>query len=388
MKTIALVANTSWSIFNFRLGLIRHLVLGGYRVVVIAPKDSFTSNLISEGIEYHEININNYGTNPFTEVKLIIQFIKLYKALKPDLVFHYTIKPNIYGSFASAYCKIPSIIITTGLGHLFEFKNIAVRWITLFLYRIACFLTKEVWFLNSNDQDVFIYKRIVKKSKTRILKSEGINTDWFKPNQGKQNNSNPTFLFAGRILKDKGILEFIEASKIIKQKYPHITFEVLGFIDQSNPNSIPYEQILIWQRENTIKYLGETSDVRPFLQKASCLVFPSFYREGVSRVLMEAASMETPIITTENVGCKEIVEHNRNGFICNPKNVNSLVQAIEKFVTLDPNEKLVMGKLGRLKMIREFDESIVLKTYDNVIQKILSQSLNQQRLVKSKSFLE
>ena len=328
-------------------------------------------NLLAEGIEFCEIDIKNYGTNPFEEVKLLNQLIKLYKSIKPDIVFHYTIKPNIYGSIAAAYCKIPSIIITTGLGHLFEFKNITIRWITFFLYRIACILAKEVWFLNSNDQDVFVYKRIVKKSRTRILNSEGINTEWFKPGKAKKNSNNPSFLFAGRLLKDKGIIEFIEAARVIRKKYPAVKFYVLGFVDQSNPNSISYDELRLHQQEKTIKYLGETSDVRPFLYKTSCLVFPSFYREGMSRILMEAASMETPIITTDNVGCRDIVEHNLNGFICKPQSTASLVDSLEKFIHLDIRDKMEMGKFGRKKMIKEFDEQLVLTTYDAAIHDIL-----------------
>jgi len=341
-KSIALVGNTSWSMYNFRLGLIRGLQQEGYEVTVIAPKDNFTSKLVAEGINYHEISISNYGTNPITELKLIRRFYKTYKKIRPDMIFHYTIKPNIYGSIAAAFCKIPSIIVTTGLGQMFQFKNFFVRWITLTFYRIATFLAKEVWFLNDNDKDVFVFKRIVRKSKARVLKSEGIDTNWFKPRKQKKFYID-RFLFAGRLIWDKGVREFVEAAKIVKKNYPQVRFELLGFIDQSNPNSVPYDTINEWQKKRIITYLGETSDIRPYMEKASCLVFPSFYREGVSRVLMEAASMETPIITTDNVGCKEIVDHNKNGFVVDINNVNELAQAIESFIELEDNDKLVMG---------------------------------------------
>jgi len=347
---------------------------------VIAPKDNFTSKLISEGIDFREIEMKNYGINPISELKLILTLIRLYKEIKPDLVFHYTIKPNIYGSFAASYCKVPSIIITTGLGHLFEFKNFFVSWLTLNLYQIACSLSNEIWFLNTNDMDVFTYKGIVNKSKTRLIKGEGIDTSWFKLTSNKKIHEIKTFLFAGRLLKDKGVKEYVEAAKILLKKHKNVQFNVLGFIDQSNPNSIPYQDIFLWQKDGIINYLGETTDVRPYLEETTCLVFPSYYREGISRILMEAASMETPIITTDNVGCKDIVDHDVNGYLCEIKNVNALVACMEQFLTLEDNDMITMGKLGRKKMIKLFDEQLIIKSYDLAIKNILHTS--QKRSVK------
>jgi glycosyltransferase involved in cell wall biosynthesis len=379
-KTIALVANTSWSIYNFRLGLIRHFKSLGYRIVVIAPKDSFTSKLIKEEIDYREINILNYGTNIWQELTLINTLIKLYSEIRPNLIFHYNIKPNIYGSIAAAYCRIPSIIITTGLGHLFEFKNILVRNITVGLYRIAAGLCKEIWFLNSNDQDVFIYKRIARKNKIKLLNGEGIDTEWFNPQSTKKEDGTTKFLFAGRLLKDKGIREYFEAAKYFTSNNYPCVFKVLGFIDQSNPNSIPYEEIIKMQDLKIIKYEGETTDVRPFLSEADCLVFPSYYREGISRILMEASAMETPIITSDNVGCREIVDHNITGYLCEPKDTNSLISMIHNFLKLDTQDRIVMGKLGRKKMQRLFDEKLILKEYQKTVEKYIGLPLKKEKL--------
>ena len=357
------------------MGLIRRLREEGYHISVIAPKDSFTSKLVSEGIDYHEINMHNYGTNPFSEVKLIYRFYRLYKKINPDLIFHYTVKPNIYGTIAAGLCRKPSIIVTTGLGHLFQFSNFLVRWITLFLYRIAAMITKEVWFLNDNDRDIFTYKRIVRKSKTRILKSEGINTDWFQPKKDKKFYID-RFLFAGRLIWEKGVDEYIQAAHILKSQYPRIKFELVGFIDQSNPQSVPYDYINQWQKKRVIKYLGETTDIRPYLEKATCLVFPSYYREGVSRVLMEAASMETPIITTDNVGCRDIVDHGRNGLIVEAQNVDSLVEAMKSFIEMNDQDKLIMGKLGRKKMVEHYDESNIIRQYLQVVDQYIGEPSN------------
>lgn len=173
--------------------------------------------------------------------------------------------------------------------------------------RIACQLSKESWFLNSNDLDVFVYKLIVKKSKTLLLKSEGINLDGFSPRATRKNPKKTIFLFADRLLVDKGILVFRDAAEVIVKRHNHVEFHWVGFVDQSNPNSIEYEKLLEWQKKKIVRYLGETTDVRPYLAHCDCRVFPSYYREGFSRILMEACAMERPIITTDNVGCREVV---------------------------------------------------------------------------------
>lgn len=381
-KVIALVANTSWSIYNFRLGLIRHLKNQGIEIVVIAPKDAFTAKLVAEGIEFYEIEISNYGTNPVVELGLIRNLVRLYKEINPQLIFHYTIKPNIYGTLAARYCGIPSVIITTGLGHLFEFKNRIVSTITLFLYRISCTFSKKTLFLNSNDLDVFVYKKVVKKSKAILLRGEGIDLDWFSPKKVQKHPRKTIFLFAGRLLIDKGVNEYVEAAQKIRAQYKDVEFQILGFVDQSNPNSIAYQQIIEWQHKKIISYLGETSDVRPYLAKCDCLVFPSYYREGVSRILMEASAMECPIITTDNVGCREVVDDGINGFLVIPKDVSSLVEAIGKFLNLCIEDRQLMGKLGRSKMNREFDQEIVFRQYDEIISSLLEikQGKKQQTL--------
>ncbi|WP_235299307.1 glycosyltransferase family 4 protein [Portibacter marinus] len=370
-RKIILVSNTSWSLYNFRLGLIRALTRKGFDITVVAPRDRFTSKLISEGITYREIFIKNYSINPIDDLKIIFQLSKIYRTIRPQLIFHYTIKPNIYGSIAAFWHRIPSISITTGLGHLFEFKNFMIRWITVFLYRFAAYVSKELWFLNENDRDVFVYKRIVRSKKARVLKSEGINTEWFSPKKNKSFQGVQRFLFAGRLIWDKGIREFVEAAKIVRSRHPRTRFEMIGFIDSSNPKAVSYDEIAEWQKQKIIRYLGETSDIRPVLQRASCLVFPSFYREGISRILMEAAAMETPIITTDNVGCRDLVDDGVNGFITKPKSVEDLVHKIELFLALSEEDKIVMGKLGRKKMIRQYDESLIINEYMEVIHSFL-----------------
>jgi glycosyltransferase involved in cell wall biosynthesis len=375
IKTIALVSNTSWSIFNFRIGLARALKQKGFRVVIVAPRDNFSAKLVAEGFLYINIKLSNYGANPFSDVRLIRDLARVYKREKVDFIFHYTIKPNIYGTVAARICGIPSIAITTGLGHLFNFKNRMVSYFALQLYKIAGKLCKEMWFLNNNDLQKFLEKGIVKEEKTFILPGEGINTNWFAPKRDKQFSHLLRFLFVGRLIWDKGVKEYVDAARIIKSKYPRIRFEMLGFVDDINPNSVPFEQINNWQDEKIIRYLGETTDVKPYLEKSSCLVFPSHYREGMSRILLEAAAMETPIITTDNVGCREIVKNNYNGFLVPVKDVSALVKKIEEFIDLPDEDKLLMGKMGRLRVQRKFEENKVIEIYLEKLNKFLPNSI-------------
>ncbi len=377
-QTIAIVSNTSWSIYNFRLGLIRYLKKQGFDVLVIAPKDAFSSKLISEGFHYHHVDIQNYGINPFADIKTGLQLSRIYRKYKVDFIFHYTIKPNIYGTCAAAWCKIPSIAVTTGLGHMFTFKNDLLRFLITKMYRFAASLSREVWFLNETDKQTFIQNNIVKPEKAYLLPSEGVDTRFFKDNCAAFLRPKPeklTFLFAGRLLWDKGIGELVEAARFIRKKYDFIEFELLGFIDLNNPNSVMPEQITDWQDENILHYLGETTDVKSILCHIDCLLFPSYYREGISRILLEAASMGKPIITTDNIGCREVVNNNETGYLCEPQNAQDLIEKIEKFIHLSVNEKKEMGIKARQKMVAEFDESLIIERYMNKINQYLPNNL-------------
>lgn len=384
MHNIAIVANTSWSIYNFRLGLLRALKDAGFSVIVIAPYDGFSAKFTVEGFRYVPITLKNYGINPFQDLLYMRKLSRIYKEQKVDFIFHYTIKPNIYGSIAAKYSGIPSIAITTGLGHLFDFKNGLVKRLTFSLYKYAAKISKEIWFLNDSDRDVFVYKNIVSKEKCKVIYSEGVDLNWFKRNSKHLIRESPVFLFAGRLLMDKGVDLFIKSAAIIKNKYPEVKFQILGFINQENPNSIPYEKIVKYHNLQIIEYLGETEDVREVIENADCLVFPSYYREGASRILMEAAALETPIITTNNVGCKTIVDHDVSGYICEPQSLTSLVMWIESFINLTSEDRLIMGKMGRKKVEKQFDEKEVINKYIQTLNCYLEDSTSDFTRVSSK----
>jgi len=367
LKKIVLSSNTSWSIYNFRLGLIKEL-LKEYKVIIVAPKDEYSQRLIDLGCEYYDIPIDNKGTNSLKDIKTMINFYKLYRKINPDLIFHYTIKPNIYGTIAAKLCNIPSIAITTGLGYAFINDNLITKIVKL-LYKFSFKFACQVWFLNQDDYQVFINQNLIDKEKGYVLPGEGINTEKFKPVDIEKKDNIFRFLLIARMLWDKGVGEYVEAAKIIKQKYKNVEFLLLGAVGVDNPTAISKEQIDKWQQEGLVKYLGTTDDVKSEIAKADCIVLPS-YREGTSRVLLESAAMTKPIIATNVPGCNNIVDDGINGFLCELKNGRDLADKMEKMLNLSEEERIKMGKAGREKTIRESDEKIVINKYLGVIKEI------------------
>ena len=372
-QIIALVANTSWSIYNFRLGLILHLQTLGFQILVVAPKDDFSVKLTDIGCEFAPITLKSYGRNPIHDALLILQLRRIYRQYNPDIIFHYTIKPNTYGSIAAYLCGIPCIAVTTGLGILSKSKNNFIEYISLSLYRLAGRLTSEMWFLNEPNRQVFLEKNIISPEKAHLLPSEGIDTEWFKPmqNAGKILTKQINFIFAGRFIRDKGIFELAEAARLIIKRYPQAHFQILGFVNTENPLSVSEAQLKKWEKEKILTYLGATEDVRPYLEAADCMVYPSYYGEGLSRILLEAAAMAKPIITTDNTGCREVVLANISGFLCKPQNVSDLVLQIERFIHLTKEKREKMGAKSREYVINNYEQSIVIELYIEALKRYL-----------------
>ncbi|MDZ7817311.1 MAG: glycosyltransferase [Aliarcobacter sp.] len=212
--------------------------------------------------------------------------------------------------------------------------------------------------------------KLVKENQTDLLPGSGINTELYKPLEVEIENKHFTFLMLARLVKDKGIIEYIEAIKIIKEKYPNIVFKLLGSLYSGNPTAVSENELNSWIKEGLINYLGHSDDVKYEILKVDCVVLPS-YREGLSRVLLEAGSLAKPIITTNTPGCKDVVEDGRNGFLCEVKNSEDLALKMEKMINLSSEERINMGKEGREKMIKEFDESIVINKYLETIKEII-----------------
>lgn len=372
--TIGVVANASFNIFNFRLPLMQFLKSKGYKIIAIAPKDNFTPKIIEAGFEFIEITtLSRKGTNPIQDLKLIFELRKLYKANKIDVVLQYTIKPNIYGSFAAKLAGIKSVSTVTGLGYTFLSSGIAAI-VSKWLYRTAFYFSDVVLFQNNDDKNLFQQLKLVAPQKAAIIPGSGIDINKF--NISFCNNEPPThadvFLFIGRLLKDKGFFEYIEAAKNTLQKFPQTKFLIVGELDKDNPSSISKDELdKITQLQN-IEYLGFLPDTRVAICQSTCVVLPS-YREGLPRVILEGMAMSKPCITTNVAGCRDAVDESC-ALLAEVTDSKDLQLQMEKFILLDKNVKQQMGKNARLRAEQVFAYEIIANNYLKIILKLVNKN--------------
>lgn len=367
LNKLVLVANTAWSVFNFRHSLIKELLSSGVELYVIAPEDKFSAKLVDMGCQVLDLPMQAKGVNPLADLGLMLRLLRHYREIKPDFIIHYTIKPNIYGSLAAKLAGIPSLAITTGLGYTFVNQNV-VSQVARQLYKFAFRYPKEVWFLNEDDRRAFLEHHLIEPDKAVLLHGEGVNLNHFVPTDKPQPDGNVRFLLIARMLRDKGVCEFVEAARQIRQRYPNAIFQLLGDCGVPNPSVIGREEIALWEKEGIVEYLGTTDDVRPIIAQADCLVLPS-YREGIPRTMIESAAMAKPLIVSDAPGCRDVVLDGQTGYLCEVKNAQSLAQRCEQFLTLSDSEKQAMGKAGRSFMEAKFDEKWVIKQYFSTLKK-------------------
>lgn len=371
-RKIIISINTSWNLVNFRSGLITALIDAGYEVVAVAPYDEYADRLPSLGCRYIHLAMDNRGTHPVRDIILFFRFLRLMWQEKPDVFLAYTIKPNIYGSMAAHCMRIPVVNNIAGLGAVFINKS----WLTsvvMKMYRVALSRSRTVFFQNAEDQEIFVTQGLVRKDVAELLPGSGVDLTKFAASEnvsGHNKNERFRFLLVARMIGDKGINEFVQAARYIKSKgHQNVEFCLLGFLDVLNPTAISREQMNAWVNEGVVLYLGETDDVRPFISTADCIVLPS-YREGTSRVLLEAAAMAKPILATDVAGCREVVEDKVNGLLCRPRDAQDLAEKMTDFLSYSTDNLKEMGRNGRIKIENEFDEQIVVKKYLSIVQKL------------------
>ena len=371
-KRIAFVHNAMWEMYNFRGELLQELKAKGYEITVICPPDEKNAHYFTDlGIKLLTVPMSRKGTSIKEDLQLVKNLFKVYKKEKFDLVFHYTIKPNIYGTLAAKLAGIKSIAITTGLGYVFLHNNITSL-IAKFMYKFSLAFANEVWFLNDDDMNIFLDKDLITERQAFKLPSEGINTKRFVPKEKSRKDNKTVFLMIARVLYDKGFNEYLEAAKLIKAQRNDVEFQLLGAIDSGNPSGVPQSVVEDAVSNGFINYLGTTSDVLPIIREADCMVLPS-YREGISRVLMEAASMEKPIIATNVTGCREVINDGETGFLCKVKSPVDLAHKMAKIINMTEKEKVVMGQKGRVKVIEEMDLEKIIDIYDYKIAAVLGE---------------
>ena len=362
MKKVLLLANSSKGVYGFRNELVVKM-LEQYEVFVSVPDTVCTEELAQEGCKIIKTDINRRGMNPIEDFKLLLSYWRLLSTIRPDLVLTYTIKPNIYGGIVCRLRRIPYITTITGLGSAMEGDGLLQK-LTGTLYRIAMKKAACIFFQNETNQRIF-EERNIKGQAVQRVSGSGVDLEHFSymalPDEEKIR-----FLFVSRILKEKGIEEYLDTAGQIKKEYPDTEFWILGKCEEE------YEPVLQkLQQDGVVQYFGMQKDVRQYLKDVHCLIHPSFYPEGMSNVCLEAAACGRAVITTDHTGCRETVSHGKTGYIVEKRNVSQLVNAVKDFIRLSYEDKTKMGQNGRAKVENEFDRKMVTNSYMNMIQSIL-----------------
>ncbi|MEX6505330.1 glycosyltransferase family 4 protein [Jiella sp. M17.18] len=370
---IFLSINSAWNVYNFRAGVIRALIDSGFEVIAATPPDQYEPRLTSLGCRYIPLPMDNKGSSPVRDLLLMSRYWRLLRRERPDVFLGYTIKPNVYGSLVAHILGIPVVNNISGLGTAFHSDTWLLRLVKA-LYRVSLRRSHTVFFQNEEDRRLFVAEKLVRMGQTGLIPGSGIDLARFSsgPAPTEELPQPFRFLLVGRLLWDKGVREYVEAARIVLRQEPDTRFELLGFLEVDNRAAIPRCKVEEWVSEGLIDYLGVTDDVRPHLSRADCVVLPSFYREGTPRSLLEAAAMGKPIVTTDWIGCRNVVDHGVNGYLCKPRDAQDLAEKMLAMIRLPPANRRSMGAAGRAKMEREFDEGIVIRRYLEVVDDIVA----------------
>lgn len=369
-KKVAVIENGLISTYTMREGLMLRLLKEGCKVYIITHTNKFVPQVEKMGLKV--LNVGSGNMNPFKVARYIYNLRRALKTIKPDVCLTFSIRPAIWGNLITRQLNIPTITNITGVGPLFISKTFVYR-TARSLYRNALSKTKKVFFQNEDDMNLFLERKFVKPAVAERVPGSGVDYHKFKPRISKEKDPETfIFLFIGRLIKDKGIFEYINAARSTRKKFPHTIFNVIGpfWTQNLRQNTITQSQLQHWIEEGVIDYLGEKRDVRKFIAEADCVVLPS-YREGTSNILLEAGSMEKPVITTNTTGCKEIVDNGVTGLLCKIKDDIDLAEKMEEMILFTEEKRNNMGKMARQKIIKEYDKQIVIDAYLKAISKAI-----------------
>lgn len=362
-KRILILSNHFITLYNFRKELIIKLVENGHKVFISMPKSEENKFFSDMGCEIIETPVDRRGINPIKDIKLVIKYIKIMKNIKPDIIFSYTIKPNIYGSVASNLTKYRQVSNVTGTGATFLNENFVSK-VAKLLYKISVKRTYKVFFQNIGDRDYFIKNKMI-KGNYEILPGSGVNLRQFELTE-LTSEDEFNFIFIGRVMKLKGIEEYLECARVIKERYPATNFLVAGFIEEE-----VYKDIIDdFNSRNIINYIGFQRDIKSWIKKCHCTVLPSHGGEGVPNVLLESAAMGRVCIASEINGSKDVIEDGKTGYLFDVGNDIALISKVERFIRLDDDAKKKMGLNGREKVVEEFDREKVIDAYIKEIENV------------------
>lgn len=361
MKIVATV-NAAWNLVNFRMGVLRALIAQGHEVVAVAPEDPVSRAALEQaGIRLVALPMDSAGVSPVRDLALLANFRRVLARERPAVMLGYTIKPNVYGSIAARTLGIPTLNNISGLGTGFMRAGLLNR-VVRGLYRVGLAGAHTVFFQNGDDLAQFASLKLVRPEQATLLPGSGIDLARFAPAPPADPGRPLRFLLVARMLWDKGIGEYVEAARMVRRDHPDVRFGLLGGLGVENRTAIPGETVQDWVREGVVEYHPAVPDVREAMTEADVIVLPS-YREGTSRVLLEASALARPMITTDVPGCRDVVEDGVAGLLCQVKDAESLADAMRRMIALTPAERQAMGRAARSRVERDYDERRVIDIY-------------------------
>ncbi len=358
-KKILFLVNHDVVIYNFRLEIVERFIKDGHEVHISSPYGERIDDLVKLGAKFHEIKMDRHGMNPKEELRILREYRKLMKEVKPDICLGFTIKPNIYGAIAARGQHIPFVANITGLGTAVENPGLSQK-ISILLYKYAFQKVQRVFFQNEENKKFFDDHGLA-KGKGMIIPGSGVNLDRY-PYRDYPEDETVKFAFISRIMKEKGIDQYLDAAEAMKAR--NVEFHVCGFCEPEYDGRLQEED-----KKGVVKYHGMIRDVTGFMGQMHCIIHPTYYPEGISNVLLEACATGRPIITTDRSGCREIVDDGVNGYMIPCQSSEELIEAIEKFLALPWKDKKDMGLAAREKVEREFDRQIVVEKYVEEVEK-------------------
>jgi glycosyltransferase involved in cell wall biosynthesis len=371
---VLLFANTDWYLYNFRLALAEAIRAEGHEVVLLSPPGKYGERLKEAGFRWIEFPLARRGLNPLVELVTILRLAWLYYKERPDLVHHFTVKCVLYGSIAAHLVRIKAVVnALAGLGHTFSNDGLQSRLLRQMIKLMCRFVLArtQVIFQNPTDHRAFLDTRLVERENSHLIRGSGVNIERFKPCQPHQRNGKRYVLLASRLLWAKGIAEYVEAAREVRRRIPNAVFLLAGESDPGNPAAVPQKEIDEWKRQGDVEVLGHCEDMRAMLEKADLVALPTYYGEGVPRILIEAAACGKPLVATHMPGCSEIVLPGCNGRLVPTRNSLELARAIQE-ILLDDNQRAEMGRQSRL-LAYEFSEDLVItntfRVYQNALPK-------------------
>lgn len=361
MKKVLVMVNRDFVLFNFRVELLESLLKDGYQVYICLPYGEKVEYMKKMGCEFIPVTIDKRGTNPIRDFSLILEYRKIMREVQPNMILMYTTKVNIYAGILAGRMKIPYLMNISGLGTAVEYESMLQK-LMLFLYKKAAKYAQCLFFQNQENMD-FFHRHGLYQGTEKLLPGSGVNVERFHLMEYPKETKGIHFLFIARVIKEKGIEEYLAAAKVLREEYPNTFFHVLGPCDGE------YEDVLKeYEEQGIIQYHGMIQDTREFLAKSHCTIHPSYYPEGMSNVCIESAACGRPVITTDRSGCRETVEDGVTGYIFPQKDRAALIDRVRTFLKLSWEEKRQMGLAGRRKMEQEFDRRIVVEEYGKMIE--------------------